>query len=419
MGQHETVFTMEATPIKFGPGSVADAGWELKRLGVTRAMLCSDPGVVATGITDGVVESIRAAGIEVDVFTDIRVEPSDESFQLAADAAVAGGYDGFVGVGGGSTSTPRRSPTSRHARRRDHDYVNPPSAGAQPPGPLSRCSPYPRPAGTGRRRRRSRSSTSRASASKSGISHRYLRPRPGIVDPELTRSCDPRVIASAGLDVLCHAAESYLARLRPPRRACDPGRPPALSGLQPVTDIWSGKALEYGGAYLRRASPTIDRRGARPDVLGATPAAIAFGPAGVHIPHACSYPIAGLKHEWKPPGYPGDDRFVPHGIAVVLTAPASFRFTEPAAPERHRRAAELLTGQPVEADDHDALPRAFEELMRAVGAPTGLREIGYGEDDLPDLVAGAVKQQRLLVLSPVEIGPNDLAAILRESMVNW
>ena len=72
---------MEATPIKFGPGSVADAGWELKRLGVTRAMLCSDPGVVATGITDGVVESIRAEGIDVDVFTDIRVEPSDESFQ--------------------------------------------------------------------------------------------------------------------------------------------------------------------------------------------------------------------------------------------------------------------------------------------------------------------------------------------------
>ena len=111
----------------------------------------------------------------------------------------------------------------------------------------------------------------------------------------------------------------------------------------------------------------------------------------MHIPHACSYPVAGLKHEWKPPGYPGEDRFVPHGIAVVLTAPASFRFTEPAAPERHRRAAELLAGEPVEADDHDALARGFEQLMRDVGAPAGLREIGYGEADLPDLVAGAAQ----------------------------
>jgi alcohol dehydrogenase class IV len=76
----------------------------------------------------------------------------------------------------------------------------------------------------------------------------------------------------------------------------------------------------------------------------------------------------------------------------------------------------LLTGQPVEADDHDALPRAFEELMRAVGAPAGLREIGYDQDDLPELVAGAVKQQRLLVCAPCHVTDGDLEAILRASL---
>ena len=141
--------------------------------------------------------------------------------------------------------------------------------------------------------------------------------------------------------------------------------------------------------------------GARSDMaLAASAAGRAFGQAGVHIPHACSYPVAGLKHEWKPPGYPGEDRFVPHGFAVVLTAPASFRFTEPAAPERHRRAAELLRASRSMRTITTRCARAFEQLMRDVGAPAGLREIGYGEADLPELVAGAVKQQRLLVCAP-------------------
>jgi alcohol dehydrogenase class IV len=126
--------------------------------------------------------------------------------------------------------------------------------------------------------------------------------------------------------------------------------------------------------------------------------------------------VAGLKHEWKPPGFPGQDRFVPHGFAVVVTAPAVFRFTEPAAPERHRRVAELLTGAPVERGDHDALPRAFEQLMRDTAAPRGLSELGYGEGDIPALVEGALKQQRLLVCSPCEVTAADLEAILRASL---
>ena len=80
-------------------------------------------------------------------------------------------------------------------------------------------------------------------------------------------------------------------------------------------------------------------------MLAATAAGIGFGNAGVHLPHACSYPIAGLKHGWKPPGYPGEGRFVPHGIACALTAPAAFGLTHAALPERHREAARLLTGR--------------------------------------------------------------------------
>jgi hydroxyacid-oxoacid transhydrogenase len=111
MADHETVFTLEATPIKFGPGAVADAGWELKRLGVGRALLVTDPGVAALGHPDRVREAIEAEGIEVVVYDRARVEPTLDSFQHAADFAKDAGVDGFVSVGGARRSTPRRSPT--------------------------------------------------------------------------------------------------------------------------------------------------------------------------------------------------------------------------------------------------------------------------------------------------------------------
>ena len=145
-------------------------------------------------------------------------------------------------------------------------------------------------------------------------------------------------------------------------------------------------------------------RAARSDMaLAASAAGRAFGQAGVHIPHACSYPVAGLKHEWKPPGYPGDDRFVPHGFAVVVTAPAAFRFTEPAAPERHRaRRRAAHRASPSTTDDHDALPRAFEQLMRDTGAPAQpAASSATARRDIPALVDGraqAAAAARLLAL---------------------
>jgi hydroxyacid-oxoacid transhydrogenase len=86
----ETIFTLEATPLKFGPGASADAGWELKRLGASRVMVVSDPGIVEAGITGRIVEAIEAAGIEAVVFDRARVEPTAESLQEAADFAVDG-----------------------------------------------------------------------------------------------------------------------------------------------------------------------------------------------------------------------------------------------------------------------------------------------------------------------------------------
>lgn len=418
---HETVFTLEATPVKFGPGACGDAGWELKRLGVRRAMLVTDPGVAALGAPERVAALARAEGIDVVLYDRSRVEPTLDSLQHAADFAAEHGVDGFVSVGGGSAiDTAKVADLVSTHPAPVMDYVNPPvGGGRKPPAPLRPHLAIPTTSGTGSEATTVAVLDIPELKLKTGISHRYLRPAQAIVDPELTRTLPAEVTASAGLDVVCHAAESFLSRPYDtrPRPATPDDRPP-YQGSNPVADVWSAKALEYGGRYLRRAvadPDDVEARGAM--MLAATLAGVGFGSAGVHIPHACAYPIAGLKHVYQPPGYPADHPFVPHGHSVIVTAPAAFRFTYVAMPERHHNVAELLTGAPAEGPD--ALPHALRALMRDIGAARGIAELGYGPDDVPALVEGALKQQRLLVIAPREPSAGDLRAIFTASLENW
>ena len=420
---HETIFTLEATPLKYGPDASEEAGWELKRMGVERVMLVSDPGVVKANITGRIQDLIEAEGIEVEVWDRARVEPTADSFQAAADFAVEGNFDGFVAVGGGSSiDTAKVSDLIATHGGEIIEYVNPPvGGGKKPPSPLKPLLAIPTTAGTGAEATTVAILDIPDQKVKTGISHAYMRPSRGIVDPLLTMTMPSEVTSSCGLDVVCHAAESYLTKPYDERpKAKSPDDRPPYQGSNPIADMWSGKALEYGGKYLRRAvkdGEDVEARGAM--MLGASLAGIGFGSAGVHIPHACAYPIAGLKHEWQPPGYPEDHPFVPHGWSVIVTAPAAFRFTYDAMPERHREVAELLTGEKIETADENTLPEIVIQLMKDVGAPKGVRELGYSEDDIDALVDGAMKQQRLLVGAPKEVSEEDLANIIRESMENW
>ena len=420
---YETIFTLEATPLKYGPGASEEVGWELKRMGVGRVMLISDPGVVKANITGRIVELIEAEGIQVEVWDRSRVEPTADSFQAAADFAVEGDFDGFVAVGGGSSiDTAKVADLIATHGGEILDYVNPPvGGGKKPPSPLKPLLAIPTTAGTGAEATTAAILDIPDQRVKTGISHAYMRPARGIVDPLLTMTMPSEVTSSCGLDVVCHAAESYLTKPYDARpKAKSPDDRPPYGGANPIADMWSAKALEYGGKYLRRAvadGEDVEARGAM--MLGASLAGIGFGSAGVHIPHACAYPIAGLKHEWQPPGYPGDHPFVPHGWSVIVTAPASFRFTYDAMPGRHHEVAELLAGKKINNPNENTLPEILIQLMKDVGAPKGVRELGYDESDIGDLVEGAMKQQRLLVGTPKDVTEDDLANILRESMENW
>ena len=164
-----------------------------------------------------------------------------------------------------------------------------------------------------------------------------------------------------------------------------------------------------------------DDRDARHDMaLAATFAGMGFGNAGVHIPHANGYPIAGRVRGFHPKDYPADEPMVPHGMSVALTAPEAFRFTFDAGPERHLRAASLLDpGVSPDKGSADTLPAVIIDLMRDIDIPNGIGAVGYSEDDIDDLVEGTLKQQRLLATCPKEVAGEDIAGIFRASLELW
>jgi hydroxyacid-oxoacid transhydrogenase len=157
-------------------------------------------------------------------------------------------------------------------------------------------------------------------------------------------------------------------------------------------------------------------------LLAASYAGIGFGNAGVHLPHGMSYPVSGNVKSYQSPGYKVDHPLVPHGVSVILNAPAVFRFTASANPDRHLRAAEALGADVSRARKEDAgtiLSDRIIWLMQRLGMPNGLHAIGYSSSDIPTLVEGTLPQHRVTKLSPRAAGPDELAALFEDAMVAW
>lgn len=421
----ETVFVLEMSPIKFGLGATEEIGYDARRLGLRRVLVITDRHVAETGLPARVRALLEEQDVKADVWDGVEIEPTDHSMEEAAEYARHQEFDGLVGVGGGSALDTCKVVNLLTAYPAPIlDYVNAPVGRGRPvPGPLKPMIAVPTTAGTG-------SETTAVAVThvldqhlKAGISHRFLRPSLGVVDPLNTLTAPPEVTAAAGADVLTHALESYTTRPYHARPKHHPPERPAYIGANPASDLWCEKAIELVARYLRRAVLNgLDLEARTHLALAATYAGIGFGNAGVHIPHAVAYPVAGLVRGWVPPGYRIAHPLVPHGVAVILTAPAAFRFTYPTAPERHLRAAALM-GVPVEglseAERREALPRALIALMRDIGIPNGLAAVGYTERDLPALVQGTLRQPRLLAGAPRAVGAVELEGILRDAFRYW
>jgi hydroxyacid-oxoacid transhydrogenase len=427
MSSHDTAFEMAASNIRFGPGVTREVGMDLEDAGARRVMVLTDRVVARLPPVAAVLESLEASGIAATLYDGVRVEPTDESFADATAVARSLGCDAFVAVGGGSVLDTAKAVNlySTYPPQDFLEYVNPPIGGGRPvPGPLKPLMAVPTTAGTGSETTGVAIFDLTRLRVKTGIAHRRLKPTMGYLDPENTRTLPPEVAAASGLDVLSHAIESYTAipytaRPRPDR----PSLRPAYQGSNPISDVWALQALHIVDRYLVRAveDPRDDEARAQM-LLAASYAGVGFGNAGVHLPHGMSYPVSGQVKSYHAPGYATDHPLVPHGMSVVLNAPAVFRFTASANPQRHLEAAAALGADVSRADPGDAgriLSDRIVWFMQRLKMPNGLAAIGYSTSDIPALVEGTLPQHRVTKLAPRPAAADDLAALFAAAMTCW
>ena len=422
----DSIFEMATSNLRFGPGSTAEVGMDLVELGARTVLVVTDPQLARLPPLRTVVESLEAEKITYRIFDQVRIEPTDASFKAAIAAARSLSFDALVAVGGGSTIDTAKAANLYTCYPADFlDYVNAPIGKGLPvPGPLKPLVAIPTTAGTGSETTGVAIFDRVSMKAKTGIAHRNLKPTLGVIDPRNTGTLPAAVAACTGLDVLSHALESYTAI--PFNQRPHPGKPslrPAYQGNNPISDIWSLEALRLVAKYLVRAVENPEEEEARGKMLlAAAYAGMGFGNAGVHLPHGMSYPVAGMVRDFVPAGYGVKSPLVPHGMSVILNAPAVFRFTAPACPERHRRAAKVLDAEvddvPLEAAG-SVLAQRLIDIMRQLGMPNGLSALGYTSKDIPALVQATLPQHRVTKLSPRPVGEKELTQLFQDALTYW
>jgi hydroxyacid-oxoacid transhydrogenase len=425
--ENETAFEMATSSVRFGAGVTREVGMDLADLGVRRVLVLTDPSLSRMRPVQIVQESLEQNRVPFVLYDRVRIEPSDESFLDAIAFGRQAQCDAIVAVGGGSTIDTAKVVNlyTTYPPNDFLDYVNPPiGKGLRVPGPLKPLIAVPTTAGTGSETTGVAIFDLSRMHAKTGIASRLLKPTLGLLDPENTRTMPRQVAASTGLDVLSHAIESYTAlpfggRPRPER----PSLRPAYQGSNPISDVWSLQALRMVAQYLVRAVEDPSDDEARANMLLASSyAGVGFGNAGVHLPHGMSYPVSGMVHSYRAADYPVDHPLVPHGFSVILNAPAVFRYTASASPQRHLEAAQALGVDVSRCRREDAgriLSERIAWFMERLKLPNGLRDIGYTSADIPALVEGTMPQHRVTKLAPRAFGPEELSRLFEEAMVAW
>jgi len=420
---HESAFAVDISSIVFGPGVLKETGEHAKALGMKRVALFTDKRVGALQHVADALASLRAAGVDVAVYDEVKVEPTDASFRAATRFAAEGRFDGYVSVGGGSAIDTCKAANLYATHPAEFlDYVNAPiGVGKAVPGALKAHIACPTTCGTGSECTGIAVFDLVEKQLKTGIASKRLRPSLALVDPATTYSLPKNVVAASGFDVLSHALESYTAR--PYTMRAKAAARPMSQGANPWSDVGCEAAMRKLGTYLVRAVNDASDHEARDNMMfAATLAGIAFGNSGVHVPHGMSYSVAGLVRDFRPDGYPKTEPMVPHGMSVIVNAPSVFRFTAEACPRRHLDGAAWLGADVRGAapdDSGEVLAKHLIGLMRATGIPNGVSGVGYGEADVDALADGAFAQQRLLTNAPRDVGRGDLAQLFRGAMRYW
>jgi hydroxyacid-oxoacid transhydrogenase len=422
----ESAFSVDMSKITLGPGCLAEAGQRLSARAVKRVAVFTDSRIKEMPFFQTLMDSLLRAGLDVALYDRVQVEPTDQSFLEAARFAAEANPDGYLSIGGGSVIDTCKAANLYATYPADFlAYVNAPVGEGRPvPGPLKPHIACPTTCGTGSECTGIAVFDLLEMKAKTGIASAQLRPSEALIDPQCTHTLPHNVLAASAFDVLSHAAESYTAIPYSARVApAGPMARPMSQGANPWSDMGCERALKIIGEYFERAMADPSDLEAREKMMwAATLAGIAFGNSGVHLPHGMSYAVAGLVRDYTVKDYPDDHPMVPHGMSVIVNAPAVFRYTACACPERHLEVAHWLGADMAGAENDDAgevLSTRLEQLMKKARFPGGLAPIGYTVDDLDALTDGAMPQQRLLSNAPLAVDRAALKELFRSALSYW
>jgi len=425
-GDGDPAFTVDVPQFTFGAGCLAECGAHAKTLGLRRVGLFTDARVARLPSIETVKRSLRDAGIDFAVYDEVRVEPTDESLQAAAKFAAEGKFEGFVSIGGGSVIDTCKAANLYSTYPADFlTYVNAPIGGGQPvPGPLKPHIACPTTSGTGSECTGISIFDLLSMKAKTGLMSRHMIPTLALVDPLVTKSLPRTVVAASGFDAMSHALESLTARSHATRsRSGIASQRPMNQGANMWSDMGAREALRLIGRHLVHAVNDPSDEEARANMMyAAMVAGMTFSNAGCHLPHGMSYAVSGLVREFRAPDYPPNEPIVPHGMSVMLNAPAVYRFTAPACADRHLEGAQCLGADvrgATPADAGEILAQHLIGMMQATDFPGGLEYVGYSERDVDALTDGAYPQQRVIKNAPRDVSKDDLRGIFRNAMRYW
>lgn len=382
-----TVVWSFPTRVVYGTGTVSQAGLEAKMLGGKRALLVSDEGVVAAGLTAKVTDALKKADITWEIYAGVTSNPREEQVLEALRVWKDAEADVVVGVGGGSpldvaklvrVLATHEGPLAKYdAQKGGEDAI----VEAVPP-----MVAVPTTAGTGSEVGRSGVVTLDETGRKTIVFSPRLMPDVALLDPELTTSMPPKVTAATGFDALTHCIEAYCA-----------------TGDHPMADAVALEGIALIAGAIERAVNEGKDMGARGDMMkAAMMGAVAFQ-KGLGACHALAHPLSGRAD-------------LHHGLANALCLPAVLDFNRTAIPDRIARVSRVLG---VRGDDAETLcfecSGAVRALRRKCGLPEGLTAAGVSEELLPELAAEAVEDEAHKS-NPRTCTQDDMLALYRASM---
>lgn len=419
-------FTVEMPRTTFGRGTLKEVGARARARGITRAALFTDRYLVASAHVSVVQASLTEAGVDVDIYSEVKIEPTDRSVLAAAEFLRQGSFDGVVSVGGGSVIDTAKAAMvyALHPASFDTYFAPPVGLGAPVPVSLLPHLACPTTCGTGSEATALSVIRFESLNTKFVLVGHGLLPDDAVLDPACIDTLPTAVIRSSGFDLMSHAIECYTARAYTQWPSMDdPVARPPIQGANPWSDLHAREALRLVGEHLEPGVADSSQNAARDALFwGATLAGMAFGNSGTHLPHALSYGVSQQASGFEATGYPGNPHFVPHGVSVIVNSPSVFRFTAQAAPERHLEAARCLgadvSGAAID-DAGEVVAGRIIALMRATGVPNGLSGVGLGVDDAGKLADSACRQKRAIGNAPRDTSTDDVRRIYEAAVVYW